>query len=63
MADAPHVELRWRHDDLLEGRGSAEVCPERPVDQQHVETEKADHWPGAEQEEHHTGDEAEAGHQ
>ena len=40
--------------------GAAVVEPERPVDQQHVEPEEAEHRPGARQQKHHAGDKADA---
>ena len=49
MADPAHLEFRRRHHDLLGGSGAAEIDPERPVDDQHVEAEKAEYRPGAHQ--------------
>src|SRR5262249_22578358 len=36
------------------------VHPERPIDEEHVEAEKAEHRPGADHQEHHAAGEAEA---
>ena len=60
MAHLAHGQLRRRHRHLLVGLRRAVVQPERPVDQQHVEPEEAEHRPGARQQEHHAGDEADA---
>ena len=54
---------RRRHRDLFEGGGGAVVDAERPIDQQHVQPEKADHRPGADREEHEPADETETADQ
>ncbi len=58
MADLAHLQRGRRHRDLLVSRGVAVIEPERPVQQQHVEPEEAEHRPGAVEQEHHAGDEA-----
>ncbi len=54
------LQLRRRHHHLLIGARGAVIGAERPVDQQHVEPEEAEHRPGAHQQEHHAGGEAHA---
>src|SRR6202795_4989539 len=60
LADLAHGEFRGGHRHLFVGAGRAIIGAERPVDQQHVEAEKAEHRPGAEHQEHHTGRETDA---
>ena len=60
VADLAEPELRRRHGDLLEGRRGAVVGAERPIDQQHIEAEEADHRPCAHQEKEHAAGEAHA---
>ena len=47
MADPAHPKLRRRHRDLLAGGGPAEIDPEGPIDDEHVEAEEAEYRPRA----------------
>ncbi len=58
MADPPHAQFRGRHHDILGGVSAAEIDPERPVDDKHIEAEKAEHRPGAHHPEGDAGDKA-----
>src|SRR5262245_19536578 len=60
VVDLTHGQFRWRHRDLLIRLRRAVVQLERPIDQEHVEPEEAEHRPSARQQEHHAGGEAQA---
>ena len=62
MADAPHLQFRRRHRDFLEGGGAGVIDPERPVQQQHVEAEEAEHRPCPDHQEGDAGGEADGAH-
>src|SRR5271156_4067619 len=57
VADPPDMKLRRRQANFLAGFGAAKVDAERPVDREHVEAEKAEHGPGAHQQERNAGGE------
>ena len=58
MADLAHLERGGRNDHLLVGFRVPIVEPERPIQQQHVETEEAEHRPGADHQKEHAGHES-----
>src|SRR5580693_6604086 len=57
VADPPDMKLRRRQANFLAGFGAAKVDTERPVDREYVEAEKAEHGPGAHQQERYAGGE------
>src|SRR5262249_32135616 len=58
MTDLAHAQLARRHRHRLIGGCGPVIGPERQVDEQHIEPEKADDWPGADPVEHEPGREA-----
>src|ERR1700676_275880 len=60
MIDLAHRELGGGDRHLLVGARTAIIGAERDIDEQYVEPEETEHRPGAEQEEHHAADEAQA---
>src|SRR5689334_21644493 len=63
MAHLAHHERGRRDRHLLVGFRMPIVEPEGPIQQQHVEPEKAQHRPGADHEKEHSGHEADAAEQ
>src|SRR5258708_25622914 len=51
MAHPAQPPLGRRHGNFLAGPAAEEIDPERPVDREHIEAEKAEHRPGAHQQE------------
>src|SRR6185437_6157446 len=60
VTDLAHGKRDGSNGDFLVGRGMAVIEPKRHVEQQHVETEKAENRPGSHQQECDAGDEADA---